>query len=343
MMLDLIVNAVVTIDTFIELDAIASLQCNRDHQHCSLCIPFGTKLGVSKVQKIWGGNSGNAAVGAARLGLTSALYSEVGLDQDGNLIFDSLRHSNVSTKYLVRDKTEKTNIHYVLSYHGERTILVHHQPRKYIFPHLDMARWVYFSSTAKDGKKILSPLLQYLQKTNAKLAFNPGTYQLNWGISGLKSIIQKCAIFFVNKEEAQLLLGTSSADFGFLMKKLCTLGPKITVITDGENGAYCYDGINFLYCPIYKVSIVERTGAGDSFAIGFVSALIYGKSISEALRWGSINAAGVIQQIGPQEGLVRLPLLQRILNTNTLFKPRNFTGKEMKKNRGYLPKKYKRF
>src|SRR3989338_11467710 len=48
MMLDLIAIGDVTIDTFIELDAIASLQCNRDHQHCSLCIPFETKLGVSK-------------------------------------------------------------------------------------------------------------------------------------------------------------------------------------------------------------------------------------------------------------------------------------------------------
>src|SRR3989344_9679906 len=108
-MFDLIAIGDVTIDTFIKLDSVASLQCTKDHQHCSLCIPFGTKLGVSEVQRLWGGNSGNAAVGSSRLGLKSALYSEVGADPDGKMIFNSLQKNKVSTKYFVQDPHRKTN------------------------------------------------------------------------------------------------------------------------------------------------------------------------------------------------------------------------------------------
>jgi sugar/nucleoside kinase (ribokinase family) len=76
------------------------------------------------------------------------------------------------------------------------------------------------------------------------------------------------------------------------------------VITDGSKGSYVYDGQKFLSCGIMPIEAYERTGAGDAFGTGFLAAIIKGKSLEEALLWGTANSASVISFVGPQKGLL---------------------------------------
>jgi len=55
---------------------------------------------------------------------------------------------------------------------------------------------------------------------------------------------------------------------------------------------------------ILPTPVVERTGAGDSFATAFISALHFGKPIKTAMCWGTVNSASVIMKIGPIAGLL---------------------------------------
>ena len=110
-----------------------------------------------------------------------------------------------------------------------------------------------------------------------------------------------------------------------LFKGLHKLGPKIVAITDGPDGAYASDGKNQYYMPIYPdpAPPFERTGAGDSFATGFMSALIYGKSVEEALLWAPINAMSVVQYTGAQEGLLtKKELLSLLSKAPKNYKPK---------------------
>jgi sugar/nucleoside kinase (ribokinase family) len=68
-----------------------------------------------------------------------------------------------------------------------------------------------------------------------------------------------------------------------------------------------YDSINGKF---YKVGIMpleayERTGAGDAFGSGCLSALIHGKSLEESLLWGTCNSGSVIGYTGSQRGLLK--------------------------------------
>jgi len=83
------------------------------------------------------------------------------------------------------------------------------------------------------------------------------------------------------------------------------LGPKIVVITDGNNGSYVGDGKLFVRAGVLPVDAYERTGAGDAFGSGALSAIIKGKSFEEALTWGTVNSASVIGYMGAQRGLLR--------------------------------------
>ena len=75
---------------------------------------------------------------------------------------------------------------------------------------------------------------------------------------------------------------------------------------------------------ILPAPVVERTGAGDSFGTAFTAALCRGKDVREAMRWGTLNAAGVIQKIGPQDGLLTITELNRFLKRHLKFQPKSF-------------------
>lgn len=342
-MLDLIALGDVTEDIFLQISHSAKLECNAKHHSCEICFPFGIKLGAERVDKLFGGNAGNVAIGTSRLGLKSGLYAQAGQDQEGKTILQQLKKEKVSTKYFYLNKEQKTNYSVVLDFKGERTILVHHEPRSYHFPSLEPTKWIYLTSMGKGSEILFPPLLCYLKKNRTKLAFNPGSEQLNLGLRKLLPLLKKCQVIILNTEEAQQLLNTSERNFIYLTKKINQLGIPLVVITDGNNGSYAYDGNNLYYCPIYKVPLIEKTGSGDAFAAGFICALLYHQSLTEALRWGSINAASVIQRIGPQEGLIKLSLLKKILTVAPQFRPRLFTGKEVTDDKIYYPKKYTRF
>jgi sugar/nucleoside kinase (ribokinase family) len=142
-----------------------------------------------------------------------------------------------------------------------------------------------------------------------KLAFNPGSRQLRVGVDALRAVLEKTYVIYVNREEAEKLTGTenSHGKDKDLLKSLSQLGPKICIITDGSNGSLVYDSVNnnFYKAGVLPVDAYERTGAGDAFGSGCISALIKGKDFKDALLWGTANSASVIGYVGSQKGLLR--------------------------------------
>ena len=116
----------------------------------------------------------------------------------------------------------------------------------------------------------------------------------------------------MNKEEAvRLLKIRKTIDIKTLLKKLLQLGPKYVIVTNGPNGAYATNGEDFMYIPILKSKLIERTGAGDSFASGVIAAQNYGISMKDALKWGVVNSASVVEHVGPQAGLLTLSQMKQ--------------------------------
>jgi ribokinase len=294
-------------DAFIKLKE-AHVTCNINHENCELCMKFADKIPFESVDVIAAvGNSPNAAVSAARLGLRSALVSNVGGDMYGKECLSSLKKDNVDSKYVTVHKGMSTNYHYVLWYDSERTILVKHQDYPRIFPHVPAPKWLYLSSLGGNSEEYHREIVTYLEKNpSVKLAFQPGTFQMSLGAEKLGNIYKRTDIFFCNKEESQRILKTQESDVKKLMEMMRAIGPKTVVLTDGPNGAYTFDGTNAYFMPIYPDprKPYERTGAGDAFASTFTVAIALGKSLEEALLWAPVNSASVVQDIGAQRGLL---------------------------------------
>lgn len=304
MKFDIITIGDATIDTFLFIQD-AQVNCSLKKDACQLCVNYADKLPVDRLERMVAGNAANNAVGSARLGLKTSFISQLGNDGSGQWIREKIKDEGINTKFLSVDKKLETNASTVLSFQGERTIFVYHAPRTYALPNvMPDAKFVYYTSVGEHHARLNKDIVQYVKKTGARLAFNPGTYQLRAGLELLKPVLSVCEILFVNKEEAARILGEEHADVGGYMRALHILGPKTVVITDGSNGSYAFDGEKMFFMGIPDTKVVERTGAGDSFATGFVAARFYGKTVPQAMCWGTMNASSVVMYVGPQKGLL---------------------------------------
>lgn len=310
----------ITIDAFIQLSKKdASVVCDINNKPCQIMMNFGDKLPFEEVIIVPAvGNSPNAAVSAHRLGLHSALVTNIGHDRNGKDCLDALRKEGISTDFVRVHENKNSNYHYVLRYGAERTILIKHEEYPYSLPDFGVPpRYIYFSSIGENGVPFHHEIAEYVKKhSETKLVFQPGTFQIRLGYEELKDLYAVTDIFFCNKEEAQTILGTKEQHLPTLLKSLKNLGPRLPVITDGPGGAYVLDeqGITW-HQPMYPdpAEPVDRTGAGDSFSSTFTSAIALGFSPEEALAWGPINSMSVVQRIGAQEGLLTREQLEEYL------------------------------
>lgn len=316
----------VVIDTFIELID-AWIEDDNPQKNQELCMRFGDKIPYRKEVNVKStGNSPNAVNAAMKLGLKTGLVTNVGGDDNGKEIIKSLEERGVNTDYVSVHPDKESNHNYILRYKEERTILVHHIEYDYKFPNIQPApKWMYLSSLANNSLEHHNEIADYLRDNpETKLAFQPGTFQMRLGYEKLSDLYELTEIFFCNKEEAKRILGTEEEDIKKLLSDMRSLGPKIVVITDGPAGSYVYDGTDMWHGPMYPdpAPPVDRTGAGDSFASTFTSAIAMGKGIEEALMYGPVNSMNVVQYIGAQAGHLTLQEIEEHLkNAPKDYKP----------------------
>jgi sugar/nucleoside kinase (ribokinase family) len=276
-----------------------------------LAMEFGTKLPFDHREVVEGvGNASNGAVAFARLGMKTGFVTNVGGDQYGRDMIAALNKNGVDHRFVRVNPDKKSNYHFVLWYKEERTILIKHEEYDYHWPHLrpnETPRWIYFSSISEHAIPYHDQVSDWLDENpDVKLAFQPGTFQMEAGAERLKRIYQRTEVLVLNREEAVTVGGGNHDDVHDLINHLHALGPKIVVVTDGPNGAYASDGTNRFKMPLYPdpAPPVDRTGAGDAFASTFVAQLAKGNTIEGALQLAPINSMSVVQKVGAQAGLL---------------------------------------
>jgi ribokinase len=310
-------------DEFIELDdvRIDTDPDPEDKGYEEICFRFGDKVTYKNISTVHAvGNSANAAVSATRLGLSTALVTNIGGDELGKKILETLISNGISTSFVQVHKDMPSNYHFVLQFGAERTILIKHQPYPYTLPNIGNPKWIYLSSLSESSIPYHHEIAKYLEThPSVKLAFQPGTLQIQLGVKELADLYKRTHIFFCNREEAGRILETSEIDdVKKLAQDISSLGPKVVVVTDGPKGSLAYDSLNN---EIFSVTMypdpkppVDRTGAGDAFSSTVVAALALEKPLSEALLWGPINSMSVVQHIGAQKGLLKRDMIEKYLS-----------------------------
>lgn len=295
----------------------------------TISFSYGEKIHIENCEFLVGGNACNVAVGLGRQGFQAALCAEIGDDEFSHRIISTLLKEPIDKTLVTQVKGEKSSFSIGINFGGERTLFVEHVKRKHAF-HFDlMTKWIYLTSLGVEWKEAYHHTMDYLKNHDTNLAFSPGTHQFEEeGLKTIHDMLPLSYVLFANKEEGMRIArsrlevdDSSSVDIKKLLTTLQRFGPRIVVITDGPFGSYSIDeqGVT-RFLEVFPAKIVEKTGAGDAYATGFLSAIISGFSSSDAMKWGAVNASSVIEKIGAQAGLLSKEEIARRLSKHEHFK-----------------------
>ena len=177
----------------------------------------------------------------------------------------------------------------------------HYDENKYPIDDLDID-WLYVSSVS-GNMRLLNKLFNECYQKQIKIMFNPGKKELAQ-VDKLKGLLEDVEILSLNKEEAKMLVpGESSEE---LARRLLNYVP-IAIVTDSTNGAVVADRykkqviIIGLYDNHYSV---DRTGAGDAFASGFLAEYLYSEDVKKAITFAAANSSSVVMKIGAKTGII---------------------------------------
>lgn len=304
MKFDIITFGSAVIDTFVNTEI--------GEKNHFFSYPAGSKILIKDLKFDIGGGGTNTAVAFSRLGLKTGCICDVGDDENGKKILELLKKEKVSFLGEI-DKSRMTGYSIILdSRGGERTILTYKGVNnKITLNEFDLkkleTKWLYYSSLLEKSFETQKRLAEIMHKKGTKIAFNPSSYLIK--NKNLSSLLKLCEVLIVNKEEAEMICKRFNKGRLDLLNSIYQLGPKIVVITDKDNPAVCYDGEKkYSINPHKNIKVIERTGAGDAFASGFVAGLIVGKNIEDCMKLGLRESESVLKYFGAKNNLLRMKL-----------------------------------
>lgn len=288
---------------------------------------LGAKYHISDRFESLGGCAANQSVGISRLGIPVSCYTSIGDDTIGKWIQEKFSQENVGQELIdikpnclsglsaiVVDKNSADRIIFSNQEANERL--------KINSEKLNGADFVSVSDLSGDWKAIIDGIIDMSEKNGIRISFTPRYTNIEDDSQKVSEVAGKSELFLINKDEAIRILknlGTeANGDETDIIKKIKNFGVKTVAITDGERGAWAYDGNEIIHAEIVSVNAVDATGAGDAFASGFIAAYIKGKSLEECLKWGIANGCNAVNYYGGTEGLLEeKEMLEKIKEVKT--------------------------
>lgn len=259
-----------------------------------------------------GGKGANQAVAAARLGAQVVFVGKVGNDQFGQAMKDMMCQEGIDVSALFAASQAPTGVALITTVpNGENTIIIEPGANAQLTPE-DVER---AEELFKDAGIVLMQLetpVPTLIKA-AELAKQYGAYVvLNPAPAPITplpdALLQHVDILIPNETEAAAISGTEIAttdDVPVAMERLHSMGIKNVIITLGSKGACASVEGNMVHVEAEKVKAVDTTAAGDTFCGALCTALLQGRDLQGAMRYGCKAAAISVTRRGAQMSMPR--------------------------------------
>jgi sugar/nucleoside kinase (ribokinase family) len=152
--------------------------------------------------------------------------------------------------------------------------------------------------------KVQQTVIERLTKRPRLIVMDTMNFWMEIALDDLKQTLTMVDVLTINDEEARLLSGEYS-----LVKaaaKIQAMGPKYLIIKKGENGALLFHGKEVFFAPALPLEeVFDPTGAGDTFAGGFIGYLAKTGDISfdnmkNAIIYGSAMASFCVERFGTE-------------------------------------------
>ncbi|MEZ4886055.1 MAG: PfkB family carbohydrate kinase [Chitinophagales bacterium] len=277
--------------------------------------PFG------KSNKIIGGAAIYIAYTASYFNPNIQLVSVVGGDFP-QAVIDDLENRGVNTEGLQIKKDEKSFFwsgKYHLDMNTRDTLVTELNVLGTFNPILPesykQADFVMLGNLSPDVQR---KVIEQMDQRPKLIAMDTMNFWMDIARDELDKTLKLIDVLIINDEETRQLTGEYSLVKG--AKKIFEMGPKFLIIKKGEHGALLFHGEQMFYVPALPLEdVFDPTGAGDTFAGGFIGYMAKAGEVSfdnmkRAIIYGSAMASFCVEKFGTQRmvGLTQTDIESRL-------------------------------
>lgn len=282
--------------------------------------------------KYVGGSPANVAIGLAKLGLKPAFIGKLADDQHGSFIKTYMTTAGVEMAGTVVDSVgHKTGLAFteikspsdcsILMYRDEVADL-YLEATEVSESTIKAGRLLLVSGTAlaaSPSREAILTAVSYAKKHRVPIVFELDYRPYTW-----RSVVDTAVYYKLVANEADIIIGTRD-EFNRLENKdggnneatvtaLFKQRAQLIVIKHGVEGSYAYTKAGEVFNgQAYRTKVLKTFGAGDSYAAAFIYALLAGKTIDTALKYGSAAAAIVVSQHSSSDAMPTVVAIETLI------------------------------
>ncbi|MGB0979856.1 MAG: PfkB family carbohydrate kinase [Croceimicrobium sp.] len=264
-----------------------------------LITPFGQS------GKIIGGSATYASLSASNLFSDISIVSIIGADFPEKKL-EYMRSKGINTDGIKRVEDGKT-FFWKGEYHNDMnsrdTLITELNVLESFDPELpEKARESEYLMLGNLTPAVQMKVLRQMKKRPKLVIMDTMNFWMDIAMPELKEVLKEVDLLTINDEEARQLSGEYSLVKA--AKKIFEMGPKYLVIKKGEHGALLFHGSKLFYAPALPLEeVFDPTGAGDTFAGGFIGHICASDEISfdsmkRAIIYGSALASFCVEKFG---------------------------------------------
>lgn len=271
----------------------------------------------------FGGDASNFAIAAARQGANVGMLTQLGDDEFGRRFLDLWSREGVGYSSVATLPNSSTGVYFIthnesghhFSFLRKNSAASKMTPSSLPVDAISKAKLLHvtaitqaISDTSCDS---VFAAIEVARKNDALVSYDTNLRLKLWSLQRARAIIQETAslvdICFPSIDEAQLVTGLEHADD--IIDYYLKLGAKVVVLKQGGEGAIVADENGRFHIKPHKVTPVDATAAGDSFAGSFCTHYVNGESLERCLELANATASITITGYG---AVAPLPTLEQV-------------------------------
>jgi len=261
-----------------------------------------SKLKEVGVKYVPGGSAANTITCTAILGMPSSYIGKIGNDELGHLYKSTLEQSGVKTKLLTGTKGSARAMCFITGANAERTFADYMGAAMELVPedlkpeYFEGYDYFHIEGYLVQNQDLISRAVQMAKAAGCKISIDMASYNVvESNEAFFHNLVEKYIdIVFANESEAKAYTKQEPREALDTLANQC----EIAVVKVGKDGSMVKQGDEYHYIEAWPAATIDATGAGDTYAAGFLYAHSLGMPLRVCGEIGSIIAAKVVEVVG---------------------------------------------
>lgn len=261
-----------------------------------------SKLKEVGVKYVPGGSAANTITCTSILGMPSGYIGKIGNDEMGHLYKSTLEQFGVKTTMLRGTKGSGRAMCFITGANAERTFADYMGAALEMVPedlkpeYFEGYDYFHIEGYLVQNQDLISRAVQMAKAVGCKISIDMASYNVvESNEAFFHNLVEKYVdIVFANESEARSYAKQEPREALDTLASQC----EIAIVKIGKDGSMLKSGDEYHYIPAWPADTIDATGAGDTYAAGF----LYGHSLGLPLKVcgeiGSVIAAKVVEVIG---------------------------------------------